>query len=154
MPFDRTRLPETATYFESRGLTLTGPAASKWRTTKCNFHGGSDSMRICIDSGGWVCMSCGIKGGDVLEYEIKASGATFSEAAKEIGAWVDDGRPTRVFKAAPLPPKQAFAVIALETTLIAIAACNLGSGKPLTSEDRQRLLVAGNRIITLAEAYK
>ena len=85
MPFDRTLLPDPLTYFENRGMTLKGPRSAKWKTTTCNFHGGSDSMRVNVATGAWVCMSCGEKGGDVLAYEIKDSGREFVDAAKALG---------------------------------------------------------------------
>ena len=56
MPFDRRNLPDPISYYESEGLKLT--SRGKWRTTACQFHGGSDSMRINADSGafatGWL----------------------------------------------------------------------------------------------------
>ena len=90
---DDDRLPDPASYFESQGLKLTGPRSAKWKTTECAFHGGSDSMRVNVHSGGWVCMACGAKGGDVLAYQMAAHGLEFVDAAKALGAWVDDGRP-------------------------------------------------------------
>ena len=77
MPFDRSLLPDPVSYFENQGLALKGPRSAKWKTTTCNFHGGSDSMRINVVTGAWVCMSCGEKGGDVLAYEIKDGGREF-----------------------------------------------------------------------------
>ena len=77
MPFDRTLLPDPITYFENQGLTLKGHRSAKWKTTTCNFHGGSDSMRINVATGAWVCMSCSEKGGDVLAYEMALTGADF-----------------------------------------------------------------------------
>lgn len=53
MPFDRTLLPEPAGYFASQGLTLKGPHRSPSQTTACNFHGGSDSMRVNIINGAY-----------------------------------------------------------------------------------------------------
>ena len=82
MGFDRNLLPDPVSYFENQGLTLKGPNRAKWKTTACNFHGGSDSMRVNTENGAWVCMSCGEKGGDVLAYEIKVSGAEFQDATK------------------------------------------------------------------------
>ena len=70
MPFDRNRLPEPVSYFEGQDLLLTGPRSAKWKTTACVFHTGTDSMRINTASGGWCCMSCGVKGGDVLAYHM------------------------------------------------------------------------------------
>ena len=72
MTFIRENLPDPVTYFENEGLKLTGK--SKWRTTACNFHGGSDSMRINTESGGFCCMNCGFKGGDVLAYHMQFYG--------------------------------------------------------------------------------
>ena len=95
-----TLLPDSVTYFENQGLTLKGPRSAKWKTTTCNFHGGSDSMRINITSGAWVCMSYGEKGGDVPAYEMKD--LEFMEAAKALGCWVDDGRPQVPTKPTPL----------------------------------------------------
>jgi len=42
--FEKSRLPDPVTYFEGQGLKLLGRGG--WRTTKCLFHGGSDSMRV------------------------------------------------------------------------------------------------------------
>ena len=153
MSFDRTLLPDPVAYFENLGLTLKGPGSAKWKTTTCKFHGGSDSMRINVATGAWVCMNCGAKGGDVLAYEIKASGRDFVEAAKALGCWVDDGRPQVQTKPTPLSPRLALSVMAFESMLAALAACNLANGVALTEADRARLLVAANRINRLVEAF-
>ena len=153
MMFDRNLLPEPATYFESRGLTLKGPRTAKWKTTTCNFHDGSDSMRVNIATGAWVCMSCGEKGGDVLAYEIKDGGREFVDAAKALGCWVDDGRPPVATKPTPLSPRLALSVMAFESTLAAVAAGNVAHGVALTDTDRARLMVAANRINRLVEAF-
>lgn len=151
MSFDRERLPETVSYFESLGLRLKGPG--KWKTTACNFHGGSDSMRVNVASGNWVCMSCGESGGDLLAYHMKAHHMEFVEAAKALGCWVEDGKPQRPQKPTPLPPRAALQVIGFEATLAAVAAANVAHGKPLSEPDRFRLLTAAARINRLVEAY-
>lgn len=151
MTFDRNHLPDPVSYFESEGLKLTGPG--KWKTTACAFHGGSDSMRINLASGGWCCMSCGEKGGDVLAYHIAAHGLEFVDAAKALGAWVDDGRPVQHQKPAPLPPRAALQVIGFEANFTAIAAANLARGVALSDVDLSRLLTAANRITRLVEVY-
>ncbi len=153
MPFDRSLLPDTETYFENQGLTLKGPRSSKWKTTTCNFHGGSDSMRVNVSTGAWVCMSCGEKGGDVLAYEIKGGGREFVDAAKALGCWVDDGRPQVKNKPTPLSPRLALSVMAFESTLTAVAAGNVANGVILTGADRARLIVAANRINRLVDAF-
>ena len=153
MTFDRNLLPDPTAYFEEQGLKLTGPRKAKWKTTECRFHAGSDSMRVNTSSGAWVCMSCGVKGGDVLAYELAATGADFVDAAKAIGAWVDDGRPHTPQKPTPLSPRAALSAMAFEATLTAIAAGNIAKGVVLTDADRARLMTAAGRINLLTEAF-
>lgn len=152
MSFDRNNLPDAVTYFESQDLRLIGHG--KWRTTKCSFHDGSDSMRVNLASGGWCCMACDAKGGDVLAYHMQAHGLEFVEAAKQIGCWVEDGKPNTLRRAAPLPPRAALQVLNFETTLIAIAAGNIAHGVVLTETDLARLLSAAARVVRLSEAYQ
>ena len=154
MPFERSLLPDPITYFENQGLTLKGHRSAKWKTTTCNFHGGSDSMRINVATGAWVCMSCSEKGGDVLTYEMKDGGKEFVEAAKALGCWIEDGHPSSMgTKPTPLSPRMALSVMAFESTLTAVAAGNLANGVALTDADRTRLMVAANRINRLVEAF-
>lgn len=151
MSFDRTRLPDALTYFEGRDLKLT--RKGKWRTAPCQFHDGSDSMRINAASGAWVCMNCAAKGGDVLAYEMALTGADFVTAAKTLGAWIDDGKPETRHKPTPLPARQAIQVLAFESTLTAIAAANIAKGVALSEIDVARLVLAAGRINRLAEAF-
>lgn len=153
MSFDRNQLPDATAYFENEGLKLKGPSSAKWKTTACNFHGGSDSMRVNMASGAWVCMSCDVKGGDVLSYEMQSNGSEFVDAAKALACWVDDGRAISTTKPTPLSPRQALSVMAFESTLTAVAAGNVANGVSLTEIDRARLRVAANRINRLVEAF-
>jgi CHC2 zinc finger len=154
MSFDRALLPDPVSYFENQGLPLRGPLSAKWKTTTCNFHGGSDSMRVNVKTGAWVCMSCGEKGGDVLAYEIKYGGCEFMEAAKALGCWVNDGRPNIQKKPTPLSPRLALSAMSFEATIAAIAASNLANGVSLAEIDLARLRTAANRIIRLVEAFE
>lgn len=151
MSFNRDALPEPVGYFEGVGLTLRGPG--KWKTTRCEFHGGSDSMRVNTTSGAWVCMACGAKGGDVLSYEMQLTGAEFVEAAKALGAWIDDGREPASTKPTSLPPRAALGALAFEATLIAVAAGNVAQGLALDAADLNRVMVAAGRIQGIAGEY-
>lgn len=151
MGFDRTRLPDPASYYEGLGLRLVG--RSKWRSTSCEFHGGRETMRLNLDSGAFVCMAgCGARGGDVLAYEMARTGLEFLEAAKALGAWVDDGRPAPT-KPTPLPPRAALAVLADEANLVAVAGGNLAKGVKLSNSDRLRLMRAAGRILRIREVF-
>lgn len=149
--FIKDNLPDPAGYFESEGLKLTG--RGRWRTTECKFHGGSDSMRINTTTGGWICMACGIKGGDVLAYHMAAHDLDFISAAQVLGAWHDDGRPNTPQRPKPLPAGDALRVLAFECQLTAIVAGNIAHGVQLSDIDRARLLVASQRITTIQEAF-
>lgn len=150
MGFERDRLPDAQSYFEAQGLRL--GKGKQWVTTACNFHQGSDSMRINLHSGAWVCMACGAKGGDVLAYHMDAYGMEFIDAAKDLGAWVDDGRPAPA-NPAPFTPRQALGVLMTEVNLIAIAAGNVAHGVALSDDDRTRLMQAAGRVLRIAEVY-
>lgn len=150
MGFERDHLPDPQSYFEAQGLKL--GRGKKWVTTGCNFHQGSDSMRINLHSGAWVCMACGAKGGDVLAYHMAAYGLEFIAAAKDLNAWVDDGRPAPT-NPAPFTPRQALEVLLTEVNLIAIAAGNVAQGVALSDDDRTRLMQAAGRVLRIAEVY-
>jgi hypothetical protein len=154
MSFDRARLPEPAGYYEAQGLRLTGPRSSKWRTTTCAFHGGSDSMRVNLHTGGFCCMNCGARGGDVLAYEMAVNGLDFIEAARHLGAWVEDGRPLLTSpRSAPLSPRAALEVLGFEALLVAVAADMLAKGGSLSIIDAERLKTCASRINRIAGYY-
>lgn len=152
MSFDRQSLPNPVDYFESQGLKLAG--RGKWRTTACRFHGGTDSMRVMVASGGWCCMNCGAKGGDVLSYHRQMHQLEFTDAARQLGAWIDDGKPTIPEHSAPLPARAALQLLAFEATLVAVAAGNVAQGVVLASRDKDRVMTAAGRINRIAEMYQ
>ena len=149
--FVKDRLPEALDYYESVGLTIS--RKGKWRTANCEFHGGSDSMRINTQTGAFVCMNCQAKGGDVLAYQMARHGQDFITAAMALNAWHDDGRPSKPQRPAPLPPRSALEVLGFEAMLAAVAAGNIANGVQLTDQDKDRLLVAAGRINAIREAY-
>lgn len=151
MSFDRTLLPDPLTFYENEGLKLT--PRGRWRTTSCTFHGGSDSMRINAQTGAFVCMAgCGARGGDVLAYRMAAHGEDFITAAKALCAWVEDGRPAPA-RPTPIAPRDALRLLALECTLVAVAAANVANGVALTKADMDRVLKAAGRVRRIAEVF-
>lgn len=153
MSYDRTRLPDPVSYYESQGLSLKGPRAAKWKTTRCEFHGGSDSMRVNVASGAFKCMACGVGGGDVLAYHMQANGQEFVDAVKALGAWTNDGKLYKPQKPTALPPRAALEVLGFEATLVAVAAGNVAHGMTLTDDDRKRLMVCAGRINRIAGEF-
>lgn len=153
MPLIRERLPDPQAYYEGQHLVLAGKGA--WRTTRCVFHGGSDSMRVNMRSGGFCCMAgCGARGGDVLAYHMAAQGLGFVEAAKDLQAWEDRACDLAALtrrRPVGLPVRDALALLREEAVLVAVAAGNLAHGVALTETDRQRLLEAAARVQRIAD---
>ncbi|MBL8343956.1 MAG: hypothetical protein JNN03_00795 [Rubrivivax sp.] len=152
--FNRDHLPDAGSYFEAAGLRLVGRGA--WRTTKCEFHDGSDSMRANVRTGAWVCMACGVKGGDVLAYHMQRYGLDFVAAARALGAYVDDGKPStprdrpRRFSA-----RDALEVIGPELGVCVVVVNDARRGIAPNERDWTRFLDAAGRIEAIAaEARK
>ncbi len=84
--FKRALLPSPSAYFKSRGWKLTG--GGEWKNALCPFHNDTKpSLRVRLDTGGFCCMACGARGGDVLAMHMKLTGLPFKHAAQDLGAW-------------------------------------------------------------------
>lgn len=145
MAFNRERLPDPIAYYQGQGLNLMGSHQAAWRTTQCQFHGGSDSMRIKVATGAFVCMACSARGGDLLAYEMAVHGVGFVEAAKRLGVWVGNATPQRHIRPTALTARDALSVLTDEANLIAIESGRMAGGIKLSPEDRTRFLVAVGR---------
>ena len=153
MTLMRDRLPEPQDYYEGQGLALVGRGA--WRTTRCTFHGGSDSMRVNLRSGAFCCMAgCGARGGDVLAYHMAVHGLGFVEAAKDLGAWEKECSPSPLAqrqRPCALPAREALALLREDAMVVAVAAGNLARGVALSEADRERLFAAAAGVQRIAD---
>jgi CHC2 zinc finger len=152
--FIRDRLPEPRSYYtDTAGLQLVGAPKSKWVTTRCEFHDGSDSMRIFLPRGSFICMACGAKGGDVLSYHMALHGLGFVEAAKALGAYQDDGKDHRGgIRPHPIAAHVLLASVAYELTVATVITSDVVNGAPVSTDDLERLTKAAARILYVAEA--
>jgi hypothetical protein len=148
--FMRDRLPEPLTYYESEGLKFEGKG--KWRTTECRFHGGSDSMRVNIQSGAFLCMAgCGARGGDVLAHHMAEHGLDFIAAAKALGAWEDNGAANRGTKRPTAVSARALLeLVAFELTVCVMVLADTLNGC-LKDDDFDRFREAVGRIRYVSE---
>jgi ribosomal protein L40E len=144
--YGRELLPDPVSYYEGQGLMFMGSHRAPWRTTECRFHGGSDSMRIMVTTGAFVCMACGARGGDVLAYHMAAHSLGFVEAAKQLDAWAGDVRGERQYRPTPLSARDALSILAPEATLIALEGTRIGNGIELVAADLERVRTAAARI--------
>ena len=141
----RDKLPDALTYYESVGLILQG--RGKWRTTACQFHGGSDSLRIHVERGAFICMACGAKGGDLLAYHQAAHGLGFVDAAKALGAYQEDGNPHHgSSRPTPIPARVLLESVAHELTVASIIATDMVKDRAISATDSARLVQASGRI--------
>ena len=85
--FNRARLPAPLAYYiNTEKMKLLGHGA--WRTTICPFHGDKHpSLRVNVHTGGFKCMVCEAKGGDILAFHMQRHHMPFIEACKALGAW-------------------------------------------------------------------
>lgn len=150
MSFDRNLLPEPENYFESRGHTLFGRSKKRFRIA-CSIHGGSSpNLSVHRQTGAWFCFSCSAKGGDVLAYEMQDAGSDFVTAAKALGAWTDDGRPS-TYKPAPLSARAMLEIVGFEVQVAALLAADVAKGLRISEPDRARLFESARRIGQVAE---
>ncbi len=150
MTFQRENLPDALSYFESEGLVLQGRGA--WRTTRCDFHGGSDSLRVHLPTGAFVCMAaCGARGGDVLAYHRAAHSLNFIDACKSLNAWTDDGKPRPVnTRPTRLAASSLLKLLAPEVTLCVMLLSDALAGK-FKDSDLDQFIEVTARINFLSE---
>ena len=83
--FNRDLLPAPESYYAAQGLPLNG--RGEWRSVLCPFHADSTpSLRVNIHSGGFFCMVCQARGGDVLAFHMQRHDLPFKQAAIDLGA--------------------------------------------------------------------
>lgn len=150
--FDRERLPEPLEYYTgTAGLTFR-ERRGRWRTTRCEFHNGSDSLRVNVETGAWCCMACGVNGGDVLAYHMRWRGLGFVEAACELGAWTADPHGPLVpleRRPAGLSAADCLALLEADATLVAIEAARAARLGRVEEAVRDAILRAAGRITTV-----
>lgn len=147
--FNRDALPEPQQYFEERGFALVG--RGNWRTTRCELHGGSDSMRVNLRSGGWCCMACGAKGGDVLAFHMQTMGMDFQQAARDLGAWTGGNAPAKPRAPSGLSARDALELAAFELRIAMVVLSDARRGALPAEADWQRFLIAVGRVERLAQ---
>ena len=151
--FIKDRLPDPQSYFESEDVHLVGPG--QWKTGPCHFHGGSDSMRVNVRTGGWVCMNCMAKGQDVLAFHMQRHGLDFVAAARQLGAYVEDGKPHRGQKTpATISARDAMEVAATGLRVAVLVMSDIRAGVIPSDQDWQSFIKRAGEIEQLAMEYR
>jgi CHC2 zinc finger len=151
--YRRDLLPDPLPFFEAEGVPLTGPG--RWKTGPCHFHGGSDSLRVNTQSGGWCCMNCDAKGGDALAYAMQRYGLEFVQAARMLGAYVEDGRPHRgPARATTLTARESMELAAQEILIALLVISGIRAGVTPNQGDWDRFVSSARRLEMLASEYR
>lgn len=99
-------------------------------------------------------MACGTKGGDALAYAMERHGLGFVEAARALGAYIDDDKPHRgPIKKPTLSARDAMQLVAFELTVAFVVLADARSGVLSSDSDWKRFLRSANRIIAMAKDY-
>lgn len=84
--FDRNLLPKPEIYYKEYFPNL--KVKADWVSVRCCFHSDlTPSLRINLVTGGFFCHSCGTKGGNILDFQMRFHNQTFHQAVTSLGAW-------------------------------------------------------------------
>jgi hypothetical protein len=153
MSFNRALLPDPLSYFQSHGHTVFKKATKGFRTD-CTIHGGkSPNLSVHRETRAFFCFTCGAKGGNVLDYEMQATGCDFVTGAKVLGAWENHGKPTS-YKPSSVNARTMLEVLAYEVQIVALIAAALAKGIAISAVDMARYFEAASRIMRIAEELR
>ena len=89
----RSSLPSPIQYLTGRSLIKT-KTYGEWVSIYCPAHKGGEeqnpSLRINLIDGHFRCMSCGVRGGDVISLHRLITGLGFLNAVRDIGGRFHD----------------------------------------------------------------
>lgn len=152
MSFNRENLPDPESFYKDNLQKVT--LRKNQGKGCCPFHEErTPSFSFNTVSGAFYCFGCGVHGGDILSFVMQRDGIEFIEAAKQLGAWINDGK-GESRKPTPISARDALYVLNMETLIIATAGANIANNIKLTNQDLKRLLQAANRIIKVRSIFQ
>lgn len=67
-----------------------------WQTVVCVFHSETrPSLRVNVDSGGFMCQACGVTGGNIYAFVAAKEGVPYRDAVNIVAGWPDVEIPKR-----------------------------------------------------------
>lgn len=144
-------LPDSNHYYESLGLIFR--SKGEWMTTNCEFHGGSDSMRI-HKTGAFRCMNCGVHGGGVVSYHMQRFNIDFLQACRDLGISVGNSTRRPPDKPKPIPTTRAIELMSMEARIAWMLLAKIKAGKKLEDHEIESLKTSCKEIMNIAEIYE
>lgn len=86
--FDPSLLPSPDTYY--RGQFVLKGSKTQYLVKCCFHHDKTESLSLNLKTGMFNCFGCNAKGGDIVDFHQLKTGLSFSEAVKDLGAWVNN----------------------------------------------------------------
>ncbi len=145
-------LPDSIAYYESLGHVFS--SKGEWMTTNCEFHGGSDSMRIHRTSGSFKCMNCGIHGGGIISYHMQRFQVDYLQACKELGVNLGGSNNRPPDRPKPLPAARAIELMSMEARIVWMLLTKIKTGKKLEGHEIESLRTSTLQIVRIAEIYE
>lgn len=89
--FEKSLLPPARVFYEQEIGRVRRPDRKGWARVSCPFHQPDrhPSLSVNLNSGGFFCFSCGVRGGDILDFLRQRYGISFKAAAQQLGAWIN-----------------------------------------------------------------
>lgn len=86
--FLREKLPNPRCYYAAQFPSMKLNHKLLWNSMLCCFHEEvSPSLCINLNSGGFICFGCGVKGGDIVEFHRRRYGLSFVQTVDFFNAW-------------------------------------------------------------------
>jgi hypothetical protein len=84
--FDRALLPPPRSFYQ-RELVKLSRSSRGWAKARCCFHDDRNpSLSVNLSTSGFLCFSCGARGGDLIDFVRLRDGVGFLAAARSLGA--------------------------------------------------------------------
>jgi hypothetical protein len=93
-------LPPARTFFEREFGGKLSPPRRGWAMGRCPFHQSKrgKSFSVNIETGGFCCFGCGVKGGDLIAFVRLRDHSDFRTACQSLGCWDESPSPATVAK--------------------------------------------------------
>ena len=112
-------------------------------------------MRVNVRTGGWRCMACTLHGGDVVAHHMQRHGLDFVAAARQLGAYVEDGKPHRgQTTPATIPARDAMELAATGLRVAVLVMSDIRAGVIPSDQDWQSFIERAGQIEQLAMEYR
>jgi len=88
--FVRSVLPEPVAFYSNFFSKISKPNTTGWAVTRCCFHypDKHPSLSINLNNGAFRCLSCGVKGGGLIDFYMRLHGVDFKTAIQALSRGV------------------------------------------------------------------